>query len=164
MALSFHAFADISPETWLTLLNHPAIRRHMPLAGDRWTAEHAREWAKGKDAQWQTNGYGPWAIKLDGQFAGWGGFQKEGDDADFGLVLLPNFWGHGFAIHQVIVQRGFVELGLGSITILLPPTRTKIRGLARIGYEPDGEVAHEGNRFLKFRLRRRQMDSEAPVS
>ena len=43
---------------------------------DHWTAERAADWARSKDEQWTTNGYGPWALKVDGVFAGWGGFQR----------------------------------------------------------------------------------------
>lgn len=150
--LSFHRFAEIAPADWVRLLNDPDVHRHMPLAGEHWTEERAADWAQSKDDQWTTNGYGPWALKVDGVFAGWGGFQKEADDADFGLVLLPEFWGRGMAMHEAMIAKGFAELGLPSITILLPPSRTRMKGLARLGYEPDGEISYDGHRFLKFRM------------
>lgn len=151
--LTVHRFTDVAPAMWLTLLNDPDVHRHMPLAGDTaWTAAMAEDWAAGKDAQWTANGYGPWALKLDGTFAGWGGFQKEGVEADFGLVLLPACWGHGAAIFRRLLDLGR-QLPLDPVTILLPPSRRRLKGLARLGFEPAGEIVYDGHRFLKFRLR-----------
>lgn len=154
MSYSFHRLSEISADDWLTLLNNHDVHRHMPLGGQNWTAEKAVDWAAGKDAQWSANGYGPWAIRVDGAFAGWGGFQKEGEDADFGLVLLPSFWRHGRALHEAMLAKAFGELGFESITILLPPTRRWLRPVERLGYVREGEIDYDGHRFLKFRLKR----------
>jgi hypothetical protein len=151
MDFGFQPLSTIPPATWVTLLNDEDVHRHMPLAGDHWTEERARDWAAGKDAQWQQNGYGPWAITVDGAFAGWGGFQKEGEEADFGLVLLPGFWGHGKALHDAMMAKGIAELPLDPITILLPPSRVRLKSLARLGYVQTGEIEYAGHRFLKFR-------------
>lgn len=149
--ISFHAFAEIPARLWLALLTHPDVRRHMPLAGDDWTEASAATWAVSKDAQWQENGYGPWAIRINGAFAGWGGFQKEGDEVDLGLVLLPDQWGHGAQLFAEMVARGR-QMRLSPITILLPPSRTRMKGLSRLGFEPAGELDYAGHRFIKFRL------------
>lgn len=149
--LTFHPLSEIRATELLALLTDPDVRRHMPLAGDSWDAESAAAWARAKDAQWQQNGYGPWAIRIDGTFAGWGGYQKEGDEADLGLVLLPGQWGHGAAIFRELVRRG-TDLQIRNITIMLPPSRVRLKGLARLGFEPAGELEYAGQRFLKFRL------------
>lgn len=149
MALSLHAFSEIPTEDWLGLLNHPDVIRHMPLATGDWTEQSVADWAKGKDVQWLTNGYGPWAMRIDGRFAGWGGFQKEGDEADFALVLLPAYWGQGAMIFRHVMSRRH-ELGIGPVSILLPPSRPRLKGLTRLGFEFVGELAYEGQRFLKF--------------
>lgn len=148
---TFHSFADIPAAEWLVLVNHPDVRRHMPLADGRWTENQVVDWVKGKDAQWQENGYGPWALRVNGHFAGWGGFQKEGDDADLALVLLPAFWGHGRELLGEFLMRR-QGLGIQSATILLPPTRTRLKGLARLGFVEEGDVEYDGHRFLKFRI------------
>lgn len=148
--ITFHPLSEIPPPEVLALLTDPDVRRHMPLAGDDWNADSAAEWARAKDAQWQENGYGPWAIRIDGGFAGWGGFQKEGDEADLGLVLFPGQWGHGAAIFRELVRRG-TELQIRNVTIMLPPSRVRLKGLVRLGFEPAGELDYAGQRFLKFR-------------
>lgn len=153
MVLTVHRLSEIAADDWLLLLNHPEVRRHMPLSGDSaWTVQQAADWAAGKDQQWIDNGYGPWALKLDGTLVGWGGFQKEGEDADFALVMLPEFWGHGPEIARELISRGRRELPLGPISILLAPSRTRMKGLKRLGLVPDGECDYDGHRFLKFRL------------
>lgn len=150
MAFTLHSFSDISIDEWTVLLNHPDVIRHMPLDDGAWTEAAIAEWVKGKDAQWQMNGYGPWSIRIDGSFAGWGGFQKEEDEADFALVLLPKYWGHGAEIVRGCMSRR-IELGIGSVSIMLPPSRSRFRGLARLGFAFAGELEYKGQRFLKFR-------------
>ncbi len=150
MAFTLHCFADIPTSDWLALLNHPDVIRHMPLADGSWTDASARDWAKGKDAQWHQNGYGPWSIRIDDRFAGWGGFQKEADGADLALVLLPQFWGHGAELFRGFMDRR-TALGIGNVSILLPPSRSRVKGLARLGFVADGELDYEGQRFMRFR-------------
>ncbi|MDB5542456.1 MAG: N-acetyltransferase [Devosia sp.] len=149
--ITFLPLSEIAAADLVELLNDPDVRRHMPLAGDHWDEARGLDWAKGKDAQWQENGYGPWAIRIDETFAGWGGFQKEGEEADLGLVLLPAQWGHGAVLFRELVRRGR-EMQLSNVTILLPPSRVRMKGLARLGFEPAGELEYAGHRFLKFRL------------
>lgn len=151
MAFTLHPFSDIPASDWLVLLNHPDVIRHMPLADGSWTEASALDWAKGKDAQWHQNGYGPWAIRIDDLFAGWGGFQEEPDGADLALVLLPQFWGHGAELFRGFMGRR-IALGIGSVSILLPPSRSRVKGLARLGFVADGELDYEGQRFMKFRI------------
>jgi RimJ/RimL family protein N-acetyltransferase len=152
MGLEFLPLSVMPAATWLTLLNDHEVNRHMPLSGDVWTEHAAADWAADKDRQWLKNGYGPWAIRVDGEFAGWGGFQKEGDDADLGIVLLPAFWGCGKLVHAALLAKGFGEIGLKSMTIMLPLSRLRPIYLSRLGYRPEGECEYVGHRFLKFRL------------
>jgi hypothetical protein len=149
MAFSLHRFAEIPVMDWMVLLNHPDVIRHMPLADTRWDENAVTDWAQGKDAQWQENGYGPHAIRVGGRFAGWGGFQREGDEADFALVLLPQYWGLGACIFRSLMQ-GRSRLGIGAVSVLLPPSRRHTRGLARYGFTFAGTLDYEGQRFLKF--------------
>ena len=108
-----------------------------------------------KDAQWDANGYGPWAVLLDGEFAGWGGYQAEPDGADLGLVLVPRFRGAGAAIAQRMLEIGFDELGLEVVLVALPLSRSRPeRALSGWGFRPDGEVDYDGVVFRRFRLDR----------
>ena len=48
-----------------------------------------------KEEYWVRDGLGHWAFLVDGTYVGWGGFQKDGDEWDFGLVLRPGSFGLG---------------------------------------------------------------------
>ncbi|MFZ1410746.1 MAG: GNAT family protein [Micropruina sp.] len=133
------------------LLNEPRNWRHMPLAGV-FTDEATADWVQGKDAQWDQHGYGPWAILIDGEFAGWGGFQCEGGVADYGLVLAPRFWGLGASVTRLALDYGFKELALDEVTIALPLTRNPDAALGRLGFRADGVVTHGTAEFRRFRL------------
>ncbi|MDD2058054.1 GNAT family N-acetyltransferase [Pseudomonas sp. GD03860] len=152
MTLEFKRLTEIGLADIVSLNNNPSVLRQMPLGGAHFDDVTALEWVNQKDAQWEQYGYGPWAFLIDQQFAGWGGLQYEDGDADLALVLHPTFWGSGRAIYEEIVERAFTEMGFSSITILLPPTRTRIKGIFRLGFQADGEVDIEGVRFLRFRL------------
>ncbi len=135
------------------LLDEPRNARHMPLAA-RFDDEATAAWVAAKDRQWAEHGYGPWAVLVDGAFAGWAGFQHEDNGADFALVLGPAYWGHGAAITRAALDRGFGELGLDEVIIALPFSRRPDRVVARFGFRPDGEVVYGGARFRQYRLTR----------
>ena len=68
------------------------------------------------------------------------------------MVLHPDYWGVGKVLYKEIINRAFGEMGLNSITILLPPTRTRINALLRLGFKKDGELEIDNEQFFKFRL------------
>lgn len=138
----------------LGVLNEPRTGRHMPLAGEQFTEASVAEWVVAKDGQWEVHGYGPWAVLVDGVFAGWGGFQHEENGAGFALVLKPTHWGHGAAVTRAALNRGFTELGLETVLVALPYSRNPDRVVARFGFVPDGEVDHAGTTFRQYRLDR----------
>ena len=154
MKLAFSRLSDVNPAEWVALLTHPLVRRHMPLSGATMTLSEARDWAAAKDRQWDAFGYGPWALFADGELVGWGGLQDEDGEADLALVLHPDHWGKGPAFAREIIRRAFEELGLASITALLPPSRTRVKGMQRLGFEFDSEVWVDGERFVRYRLLR----------
>jgi ribosomal-protein-alanine N-acetyltransferase len=144
---------DVPLDEVVALLNEPRNTRHMPLSTP-FTPETARHWAQAKDAQWAEHGYGPWAVLVDGDFAGWGGFQREPNGADFALVLLPRHWGSGAAIAREVLDRGFTEFGLTDVLIALPYSRSPDRAVARLGFRPDGDVDYGAVAFRQYRLTR----------
>jgi ribosomal-protein-alanine N-acetyltransferase len=151
--IAFARLPDIPLAQVTALLNEPRNARHMPLSGT-FTEDSARDWVQAKDAQWDAHGYGPWAVLVNNEFAGWGGFQQEENGADFALVLGPRYWGHGAAITRLALERGFGELGLTEVVIALPYTRNPDRIVARFGFVPDGDVAYGGATFRQYRLTR----------
>jgi [ribosomal protein S5]-alanine N-acetyltransferase len=45
-------------------------------------------------------------------------------------------------------------MGFDSITFLLPPSQSRLKGLHRLGFEKDGESELGGRRFLRYLLRK----------
>lgn len=152
--IEFIRLTEVPLEAVVRLLNEPRHARHMPLKAGNFTEESAAEWVRAKDGQWETNGYGPWAVLLDGEFAGWGGFQREDNGADYALVLSPEYWGQGAEITRTALSRGFDGLGLDEVIIALPYTRNPDRVVARFGFAPHGEVTYGSAAFRQYRLTR----------
>lgn len=98
-------------------------------ARGRFGPEECERFLAAKERLWQEHGYGPWAFVIDGEFAGWGGIQPEGGDA------------HAFG-----------ELGFHSVIALLPPSRTRIRAVLKLGFRTDGDTTIAGERFIRCRL------------
>jgi GNAT superfamily N-acetyltransferase len=153
MDIAFKRLSEIAKADIIALMNHPLVRRQMPLAKGDFGEADCDAFVAAKERLWAEHGYGPWAFVVDGAFAGWGGLQPEGGDADLGLVLQPKYWGLGKVLYDKILEIAFKEMGFASLTVLLPPSRTRVRGLGRLGFEPDGELEVGGERFIRYRLR-----------
>lgn len=145
---------QIAPQALIDLMNHPRVRQYLPLLKGDFTEQDCQAFLKAKQKLWDEDGYGPWAIVINGHFAGWGGLQKEGGDADFALILHPDYWGWGRRVFHHLVDQAFIELKLTSITILLPPYRPNAKALQRLGFVKEGELVVGGETFLRFRLQR----------
>lgn len=104
-----------------------------------------------KEACWGRDGLGHWAILHDGEYAGWGGFQREGDDWDFGLVLRPAYFRHGKAIAIQAFEWARRHTSIEEVTFLLPLSRSE-RALQRLGARPMGTSEHADLPFRKWCL------------
>ncbi len=160
--IEFVRLTEVPLSEVVALLNEPRNARHMPLSGT-FSSQSAAQWVRGKDEQWEMHGYGPWAVLVNGEFAGWGGFQKEENGADFALVLAPGYWGHGAEITRAALDRGFNQLGLDAVIIALPHTRNPARVVARFGFVPDGEVIYDDAYFRQYRLTREAWESTGTI-
>nr|WP_236758242.1 hypothetical protein [Acinetobacter junii] len=67
-------------------------------------------------------------------------------------MLHPQYWGFGKKIFNEIIRLAFNEMGIESITILLPPTRNKLKGVYLLGFELESEIMLSGELFIKYRL------------
>ncbi len=160
MKIEFVQLAEIDKAAVIELLNHPLVRRHMPLSTDFNETSYDQFIAE-KQRLWKEHGYGPWGILVDGKFVGWGGFQWEQGDADLALVLHPNHWGLGKWIVRRMITTAFVDMGFETITILLPPSRTRIKGVLKLHFKPDGEMWIKGEKFLRYRLNKKDLSLKA---
>ena len=139
---------------FLALMNHPRIGRHLPLLTAPFTLEDHQAFLRDKQQLWDEHQYGPVAFLINGEFAGWGGLQAEQGDADAALILHPRFWGYGYRIFKHIRHQAFQQLGLTSITALLPLDRPNHQAITRLGFKKNGTLTVHGNVFQRFRLSR----------
>jgi [ribosomal protein S5]-alanine N-acetyltransferase len=151
MRVELKRLSEVRLEDLADLFNDPDVRRHLPLAVEPFTIETCARFVAAKERMWTDHGYGPWAFVVDGEFAGWGGLQPEGPDADLGLVLRPRFWGLGLQLAREILRQAFDEMDRDSVIVLLPPSRTRVRALKRMGFEADGEAVVGRERFMRYR-------------
>jgi ribosomal-protein-alanine N-acetyltransferase len=151
--ISFASLSTVDTADLQALFADPDVRRHMPLTDEEpWSADDVHEWVARKESITEEHGYGPQAIIVDGTFAGWGGIEPDGEGASISLVLLPSFWGHGREILEVILEQAFVQRGLPYVLVEFPPSRTRVRGLLRMGFHQFEERTIEGERFIVYRL------------
>jgi hypothetical protein len=150
--ISFARLPDIPPSEIGAHMSDPRVALHMPLFTLPWDQDAITRFVAAKEACWRRDGLGHWAVLCNGRYAGWGGFQKEGDDWDYGLVLTPQRFGLGPLITRKAIAFAVADERIPFVTFLLPPSRRKLGALARLGATCLGEIEHAGARFLKYRL------------
>lgn len=151
-AIAFTRLTDIPPEAILAHMSDPRVAEHMPLLTPGWDRNSVAEFVSAKERRWHLDGLGHWAILADDEYVGWGGFQKEGDEWDFGLVLKPETFGLGPRILRRALEFARADSRIPSVTFLLPPSRTRVGALGRLGATFVGEVDYDGAPFRKYRV------------
>ena len=116
-----------------------------------WDGERIANFVRQKEQCWARDGLGHWAILIDQAYAGWGGFQKEGGDWDFGLVLRPEYFSLGRVIFEEALGWLAAHRDVGEVTFLLPQSRSR-RVPERLGAKFRGEVTYAGTCFTKWSL------------
>jgi hypothetical protein len=148
----FARLPDIPADEIVAHMSDPRVAEHMPLLTFKWDRQRLVEFVSAKEECWRRDGLGHWAILCDDEYVGWGGFQKEGDEWDFGLVLKPVCFGLGLRITRKAIDFAKADKRIPFVTFLLPPSRTHLGALTRLGARFVGEVEHDGAQFLKYRL------------
>lgn len=151
----FARLSEVDPTEIVAHMSDPRVAEHMPLLTFAWDAKVAAGFVAKKERCWTRDGLGHWAFLADGRYVGWGGFQREGDEWDFGLVLRPDAFGLGARISRKAIDFAIADERIPFVTFLLPPSRKNLGALDRLGARQFGEVAHDGAKFLKFRLETR---------
>lgn len=152
MSLEFKKLEDVDSNEIIELMNHPLVRRQMPLTFDDFNQDNCDEFIKSKYDIWQKYGYGPWAFFNDGAFVGWGGFQPEQGIPDLALVLHPSYWGMGKRIANQVIEKGFLKMGFSLISVLFPPTRHRVKGLLKLGFKEIDHVNINDHVFIRYEL------------
>lgn len=151
--ITFSRLSTIPAEEIAAHMSDPVLAVHMPLLEGSWDSRRAAGFVARKEARWARDGLGHWAILADGDYVGWGGFELEGSDWDFGLVLKPSAFGLGMRIVREALTFARADGRISSVTFLLPPTRTKLGALLRLGARFEREVTVDGALFRRYRLK-----------
>lgn len=133
-------------------MSDPRVAEYMPLLTFEWDRDAVSEFVAAKEECWRRDGLGHWAFLCNGSYVGWGGFQKEGDEWDFGLVLKSDAYGLGARIFKKAIEFAVEDERIPFVTFLLSPSRKNLGALKRVGLEFIGDVEYDGAKFLKFRL------------
>lgn len=153
MKIEFTRLTEIDKTSIIELMNNPLVRRQMPLLTYQFDENICDKFIAAKEKLWTEYGYGPWAFIVDDQFAGWGGLQPENGEVDLAIVLHPNYWGIGKLIYGEIMKKAFSDMAMESVTVLFPPSRTRINGLLRLGFKEDGELKVGNIQFIRYRIK-----------
>jgi RimJ/RimL family protein N-acetyltransferase len=150
--IRFVRLSEVSLQDIVLHMNDPRVAEHMPLLTFEWTPKEAQKFVTTKEKTWQQDGLGHWAILSNEAYVGWGGFQKEGEDWDFGLVLKPDNFGLGMRVSRAAIEFAKADPRIESITFLLPLSRKKLGALSRGGAQFVGNIEYGGEVFKKYRL------------
>ncbi|WP_417839284.1 GNAT family N-acetyltransferase [Tritonibacter scottomollicae] len=150
--ITFARLPDIEPDEIIAHMSDPRVAEHMPLLTFKWDKSAVAKFVAAKEECWSRDGLGHWAILSDKTYVGWGGFQKEGDEWDFGLVLTPQSFGLGARISKQAIDFARADERIPFVTFLLPPSRRNLGALDRLGAVFVAEQEYDGETFLKFRL------------
>ncbi len=150
--ITFARLSEVEPAEILAHMSDPRVAEHMPLLTSDWDTAAVENFVARKEECWHRDGLGHWAILSNGRYVGWGGFQKEGDEWDFGLVLRPDAFGLGARISKKAIDFAIADERIPYVTFLLPPSRKNLGALERLGARQVGAIEYDGATFLKFRL------------
>jgi len=153
--ITFSRLPKIDPTEIIAHMSDPRVAAHMPLLTFEWDDAAVAKFVATKEEYWCRDGLGHWAMLLDNEYVGWGGFQKEGDEWDYGLVLKPHFFGLGTRISRKAIEFAVTDKRIPFVTFLLPPSRKNLGALKRLGATFVGEVEYDGSTFLKYRMETR---------
>ena len=130
--ITFARLPDVPLAEITAQMNDPRVGAHMPLLQATWDEATTRRFVAAKEACWARDGLRHWAFLANGQYLGWGGFQMEGTEWDFGLVLPPEHFGAGLRIARQALACARSDRRIPFVTFLLPPSRRSLGALARL--------------------------------
>jgi RimJ/RimL family protein N-acetyltransferase len=110
---------------------------------------------------WETHGFGPWVVWLDGELIGRAGLMTstfEGRECvEAKWFLSPGHWGRGYATEaaRAALDLGFGELGLEEILAWTMTTNLPSQAvMRRLGFEELGPIERAGLPHVAFRATR----------
>jgi RimJ/RimL family protein N-acetyltransferase len=126
----------------------PRVMRFFPTL---LTPEESHAGLAHVEQHWDIHGFGPWALDVDGEFAGFLGLKFVPTEMPFAPAvellyrLLPRFWGQGLATEgsRAALEFGFRELQLDRVVAFAVAANTGSRRvLEKIGMVYQSEFDH----------------------
>ena len=110
----------------------PGVRKYFP---ELLTSEESLSEMTCIERHWDTHGFGPWALDVRGDFAGFLGLKWVPPDMPFAPAvellyrLIPRFWGQGLATEGSLaaLEFGFCELRLDTVVAFAVEANTGSR-------------------------------------
>lgn len=93
-----------SLNAWLDLFQDARVKKHMPLPESTVDENWIQNWIAGKEKSSKQIPFEIYSIWDDGNFAGWGGIQADGDNFEIAIVLKPEYWGYGQEIYGKFIN------------------------------------------------------------
>ena len=159
-SLRFVRLTEVSTADLVGLLNHPDVRRHMPLAGNEMLEAEVAAWVAGKERLWEEHGYGPYAFVLDGKLVGWAGFSPRKGRWIWVSCSIRDIGGAARRFSGGWPTRRLGRWARSRSSLIRLPRAGRACAASRLGLEPMASPVH-GVPFRRYRLRR---ESPAPIS
>lgn len=96
-------------------------------------------------------------LSRSGHVIGTFSFENERDDTELSYQLLPEFWGHGYALEaaEALLAWGWENLSVDSLIAVTHSLNGRsLSLLERLGFVPDGEFDEEGEPQTRLRVDR----------
>jgi hypothetical protein len=74
--ISFIRLPEVDPSEIVAHMSDPRVAEHMPLLNFEWDDAAVAKFVATKEAFWNRDGLGHWAIMSDDEYVGWGGFPQ----------------------------------------------------------------------------------------
>ena len=151
LIIEYFNTSDISD--WAEIESDADVRRFVD--GKVLSLKEAGEYVELNIRQYQTHGYGRYAVRLkeNRNLIGMCGFLKENYGIDFGYRYSKISWGKGFGFEaaKVVLNYGFSELGLKKIVGLTAEENCcSIRILEKLGFKLQEKLLFNNTKAFKY--------------
>ena len=142
---------------WAKIENDADVRRFVD--GSVLTFDEASEYVESNIRQYQTHGYGRYAIRLKENRAliGMCGFLNEPYGIDFGYRYSKISWGKGlgFEAAKKVLNYGFLELGLEKVVgLTAEENHGSVRILEKLGFKFEEKFLFNNTKAFKYHYTR----------
>jgi RimJ/RimL family protein N-acetyltransferase len=143
------AWRDDDLEPFAALNADPRVMEHFPELLSR---EQTAQLIGRLRAHFDKHGFGPWALEVEGQCAGFVGLHVPSFEAHFtpcvevGWRIAHAFWGRGYATEAAreALRHGFETLALGEIVAMTVPANRRSRSVMdKLGMRHDAQADFE---------------------